>query len=160
MTEQLSALAILIRSGKGDEAVAAFYDQWKADKLVIDKWFAIQASALPPELALDKVKALSEHPDFDWKNPNRYRSLIGAFATNHAAFHGADGEGYKFVTDWLIKLDAVNPQTTARLCGVFETWKRYDDARQSLIKAQLQRIADKPDLSKDTSEIVGKILSA
>ena len=160
MTEQLSALAILIRSGKGDEAVAAFYDQWKADKLVIDKWFAIQAASLPPELALDKVKALSEHPDFDWKNPNRYRSLIGAFATNHAAFHGADGAGYEFVADWLIKLDAVNPQTTARLCGVFETWKRYDDARQGLIKAQLQRIADKPDLSKDTSEIVGKILSA
>lgn len=160
MTEQLSALAILIRAGKGDDATASFYDQWKADKLVIDKWFAIQASALPPEIALDKVQALSQHADFDWKNPNRYRALIGAFATNHAAFHGADGEGYKFVADWLIRLDPVNPQTAARLCGAFETWKRYDVTRQNLIKAQLQRIADKPDLSKDTSEIVGKILSA
>ncbi len=160
MTEQLSALATLIRAGKGDEAVAAFYDQWKTDKLVIDKWFAIQAASLPPEIAMEKVKALSEHPDFDWKNPNRYRSLIGAFATNHAAFHRADGEGYRFVADWLIRLDPVNPQTTARLCGVFETWKRYDDTRQKLIRAQLKRIADTPDLSKDAAEIVGKILSA
>ncbi len=160
MTEQLSALATLIRTGHATEATAAFYEQWHADKLVMDKWFAIQAAAAPPDAALDTVISLSSHVDFDWKNPNRYRSLIGAFATNHAEFHRADGRGYSFVADWLIELDRINPQTTARLCGVFETWKRYDENRQALIKTQLQRISDFPNLSKDTSEIVGKILAA
>ncbi|KAB7610523.1 aminopeptidase N [Amylibacter sp. SFDW26] len=160
MTEQLSALSILISAGHGADASAAFYDQWKDDKLVIDKWFATLASSAVPETALEKVTALSEHPEFTWTNPNRFRSLIGPFAMNPAAFHRADGKGYKFVADWLIKLDAKNPQTTARMCGLFETWRRYDDNRQALIKAQLERIAGAPNLSKDSSEIVGKILGA
>ena len=77
---------------------------------------------------------------------------------NPAAFHSADGKGYAFVADWLIKLDPINPQTTARMCGLFETWRRYDADRQDLIKAQLKRIADTPNLSKDSAEIVGRIL--
>lgn len=158
MTEQLSALSILIHSGHGSDATAAFYDQWKDDKLVIDKWFAIQAGSAAPDTALAQVSALANHPDFTWKNPNRFRSLIGPFAMNPAAFHRADGKGYAFVTDWLIKLDPMNPQTTARMCGLFETWKRYDANRQTLQKAQLTRIANTPNLSKDSSEIVGRIL--
>ncbi len=159
MTEQLSALSILIAAGHGKDASNTFYDQWKDDKLVIDKWFATQAGSATPETALKEVTALSEHPEFAWTNPNRFRSLIGPYAMNPAAFHRADGKGYAFVADWLIKLDSKNPQTTARMCGLFETWRRYDDNRQTLMKAQLERIANTPNLSKDSSEIVGKILS-
>jgi len=158
MTEQLSALAILIHAGHGDTATATFYDQWKDDRLVIDKWFAIQAGSTAPDIALAKVATLSGHPDFEWKNPNRFRSLIGPFAMNPAAFHRKNGKGYAFIADWLIKLDSVNPQTTARMCGLFETWRRYDPVRQALQKTQLERIAATPNLSKDSTEIIGKIL--
>jgi len=160
MTEQLSALSILITAGHGKKACVTFYEQWKDDKLVIDKWFATQAGSAAPEEALETVAALSEHPDFTWTNPNRFRSLIGPYAMNPAAFHRADGKGYAFVADWLIKLDAKNPQTTARMCGLFETWRRYDADRQALMKAQLERISNTANLSKDSSEIVGKILGA
>ncbi|MFK5998326.1 MAG: aminopeptidase N [Rhodobacterales bacterium] len=158
MTEQLSALAILIHAGQGDAAVQAFYDQWQHDRLVIDKWFAIQVGSAAPDAALARAVELSTHADFDWKNPNRFRSLIGPFAMNPAAFHARDGQGYAFVADWLIRLDPVNPQTTARMCGLFEAWRRYDADRQALQKAQLQRIAATPNLSKDSAEIVGRIL--
>ena len=160
MTESLSAMACLIHAGHGDAAVSTFYDRWKDDKLVIDKWFAIQPSAAPPEAALATAERLASHADFDWKNPNRFRSLIGPFAMNPAAFHQADGAGYTFVADWLIKLDGLNPQTTARMCGLFETWKRYDTHRQAKMLSQLNRIANKEGLSKDVAEIVGKILGA
>ncbi|MEM9271188.1 MAG: aminopeptidase N C-terminal domain-containing protein, partial [Pseudomonadota bacterium] len=114
-----------------------------------------------PATAVETVSALAEHPDFDWKNPNRFRSLVGAFASgNPAGFHRADGAGYAWLAEWLLKLDPVNPQTTARLAGLFETWRRYDNGRQSLILSQLQRIADVTDLSKDTREIVERILEA
>ncbi|GLQ34847.1 aminopeptidase N [Amylibacter marinus] len=159
MTEQFAALSILISAGKGADAIDAFYKQWKDEGLVLDKWFAIQAGTTPPEAALDVVRALGEHGDFNWKNPNRFRSLIGGFATAPASFHRADGRGYEFVADWLIKLDALNPQTTARMCGVFGTWKRYDKKRQTLISTQLRRIQKTPTLSKDTGEIIGKLLA-
>ena len=159
MTEQLSALAILISHGAGEEAIGAFYNQWKSDRLVIDKWFATQASLSGPSVAVDVARTLTKHPDFDWTNPNRYRSLIAGFAMmNPAGFHRADGAGYVFFADWLLKLDPLNAQTTARMCGGFETWRRYDDNRQALIRTQLERIAAAPNLSKDTGEIVGKIL--
>lgn len=161
MTEQLAALSNLISNGQGSQATQAFYDQWKHDRLVIDKWFTVQVSAAPPDTAVDVATALTKHPDFDWKNPNRYRSLIAGFAMmNPAGFHRKDGAGYAFFADWLIKLDPVNPQTTARMCGGFETWRRYDAHRQSLMRAQLSRIAALPNLSKDTSEITGKILGS
>lgn len=160
MTEQLTALSVLIGSGNGSEAVAAFFDQWKDDRLVIDKWFAIQASKTHPDRALAITDKLTEHPDFDWKNPNRFRSLISGFVLmNPAGFHRPDGAGYVFFADWLIKLDPVNPQTTARMCGGFESWRRYDSDRQAKMQAQLERIANTPGLSKDSSEIVGKILN-
>ena len=106
--------------------------------------------------ALATAKKLTEHADFNWQNPNRFRSLIGAFAMTHSAFHAPGG--YDFVADWLIKLDDKNPQTTARMCGVFETWKRYGKERQNDMRAAMKRIQNKPKLSKDTSEIIGKIL--
>ena len=155
MTDQLSALGSLIKWGMGQEAVGRFYEQWKDNKLVMDKWFSIQM-AVGGSDALATAKKLTEHADFNWQNPNRFRSLIGAFAMTHSAFHAPGG--YDFVADWLIKLDDKNPQTTARMCGVFETWKRYGKERQNDMRAAMKRIQNKPKLSKDTSEIIGKIL--
>ncbi|MDB0015701.1 aminopeptidase N C-terminal domain-containing protein, partial [Amylibacter sp.] len=134
------------------------YNQWRSDSLVIDKWFAIQITSAPPKKALEIAKKLSSHVDFNWKNPNRFRSLIGSFAMMPCSFHMADGSGYEFVANWLIKLDKVNPQTAARMCGVFETWKRYDKKRQILMTTQLRKIQTSNGLSKDAAEIVNKIL--
>lgn len=159
MTQKLSSLAVLIRSGKGKDAIQSFYKQWSNDALVLNKWFAIQVISAKPEEALETAISLSKHKDFTWKNPNRFRALIASFVSNSAAFHATDGQGYVFVADWLIKLDAQNPQTTARMCTLFQTWKRYDKKRQTLMTGQLNKIANTPNLSKDTAEIITKILS-
>ncbi len=160
MTEQLSALGALVAAGQADEALAAFYDQWKHEKLVIDKWFMVQAISTPPEHAVEVVQNLSKHIDFEWKNPNRFRSLIGVFAGgNPAGFHNESGAGYEFVADWIITLDPHNPQTTAGMCTVFSSMGQYDAARQAKMKAALQRVQETDGLSKNASEIVGRILS-
>ena len=127
---------------------------------MIDKWFSVQAALAPPGAAAGDATTLSGHADFDWKNPNRFRALIGALAGNAAGFHAADGAGYALVVDWLIRLDPVNPQTTARMITVFETWRRYDENRQTAIRAALRRIAETPGLSRDTGEMVQRILAA
>ena len=158
MTEQLGALGCLLDIGKGVDETALFYTQWAADRLVIDKWFAMQVSHATPGKAAQITAALTEHPDFDWKNPNRFRSVLGVLSTNAAGFHDPSGAGYELLADWLIKLDPLNPQTTARLSGAFETWRRYDADRQGQIRAQLQRIATTPNLSRDTSEMTARIL--
>ncbi len=158
MTLQLTALSCLLRAGKGEAELSAFYDQWKHDRLVVDKWFGLQVSMAAPQRTVEAARTLTEHPDFNWKNPNRFRALMGSLAMNHAGFHQADGAGYALLADWLIRLDPVNPQTTARMCSAFQTWKRYDADRQALMSAQLRRIADTPDLSRDTTEMVSRIL--
>ncbi|RBW61021.1 aminopeptidase N [Ruegeria sp. A3M17] len=160
MTQQLSALSCLLRASKGEAELSAFYEQWQHDRLVMDKWFALQVGMASPEATADIARTLTEHADFNWKNPNRFRAVMGALAMNHAGFHRADGAGYALLADWLIKLDPVNPQTTARMCSAFQTWKRYDADRQDLIRAQLTRIAETPDLSRDTTEMVSRILNA
>ena len=160
MTQQLSALANLIRAGKGSKAVQAFEAQWKDDRLVMDKWFGLQVMEADPEEAHEVVETLTKHADFNWKNPNRFRSVLGAFATHHAGFHHASGAGYRLLADWLIKLDPLNPQTTARMCSAFQTWKRYDADRQALIKTELDRILAQPDLSRDTTEMLTRIRGA
>ena len=161
MTQAMQALGLLVRSGNAGSALADFHARWKTDPLVLDKWFSVQAALTPPEQAVETVQALTGHADFDWKNPNRLRSVVGSFAMgNMAGFHRADGAGYRFLADWLIRLDPVNPQTTARLAGAFETWRQFDENRQALMLTQLQRIADLDGLSRDTTEIVGRILDA
>jgi aminopeptidase N len=157
MTQQLAALGALLRAGAGDAALSAFERQWAHDRLVMDKWFGLQVLESNPQDALSCVQALARHPDFNWKNPNRFRAVMGSFAANHAGFHRADGAGYACLADWLIRLDPVNPQTTARMCSAFQTWKRYDADRQRLIAAQLDRILATPDLSRDTFEMIGRI---
>ncbi|MBY6119944.1 aminopeptidase N [Mameliella alba] len=160
MTLQLSALAQIIRVGEDAEALAAFEDQWRHDRLVMDKWFGLQVGATAPENVVPRAEALTRHADFDWKNPNRFRAVMGALAMNHAGFHRKDGSGYRLLTDWLIKLDDLNPQTTARMTSAFQTWKRYDAERQALMQAELERLQTKPKLSRDTGEMVARILGA
>lgn len=160
MTEQLAAFSALLAIGKGTNATSAFYEQWSGDRLVMDKWFALQISLAAPNKAVRACKALAAHPDFDWKNPNRFRATLGALAMNTAGFHTASGEGYEFLADWLIRLDPLNPQTAARMSSAFDSWRRYDANRQRLIKMELDRIAATPGLSRDVTEMVGRILAA
>ncbi|MGE4326184.1 MAG: aminopeptidase N [Pseudodonghicola sp.] len=160
MTLALTALSCLLQAGQGEAELAAFYDRWKDDRLVIDKWFMLQIAEATPERAVSVAQALTEHPDFNWKNPNRFRALFGALTANHAGFHDATGAGYQLLADWLIRLDPLNPQTTARMCTAFQTWKRYDPARQAKIAVELDRIAATPDLSRDTSEMISRIRGA
>ncbi|SPF80596.1 aminopeptidase N [Pseudoprimorskyibacter insulae] len=159
MTLQLSALTCLVRSGNDEEALSSFAAQWKDDRLVMDKWFGMQIAATLPDRAADRAKALTEHPAFDWKNPNRFRAVFGSLSMNHAGFHRADGASYDLLADWLITLDDKNPQTTARMCSAFQTWKRYDAGRKAKMQAALERIQGKDGLSRDTAEMVGRILS-
>ncbi|MBL4808058.1 MAG: aminopeptidase N [Rhodobacteraceae bacterium] len=159
MTEKFGALALLVGAGQAETALTDFYDQWHHEKLVLDKWFSVQAMGTPPENAVETVRTLTQHADFDWKNPNRFRSLIGVFAgANPAGFHEDGGAGYELFADWLIKLDPVNPQIAARMSTALESWRRYGPDRQTQMKAALQRVLDTPNLSKNTSEIVSRIL--
>jgi aminopeptidase N len=160
MTLQLSALSCLLRQNVGDAALQAFYDQWKHDRLVIDKWFGLQVSCAAPEDAADVAARLTQHPDFDPKNPNRFRATLGALAMHHAGFHHVSGKGYTLLADWLITLDPINPQTTARMCSAFQTWTRYDAARKAMIKTELDRILAQPNLSRDTTEMLTRIIAA
>ncbi|WP_187428722.1 Aminopeptidase N [Roseobacter fucihabitans] len=157
MTQQLAALAVLLRANAGKDALQSFETQWKSDRLVMDKWFGLQVMQAAPADVAETAQALTQHPDFNWKNPNRFRAVFGSLAAHHAGLNSADGAGYKLLADWLIKLDPVNPQTTARMCAAFQTWRRYDAERQALCATQLDRILAVPDLSRDTSEMLERI---
>jgi aminopeptidase N len=158
MTESIGALGCLLDAGTGKAELAAFHDRWHANRLVIDKWFALQVTNGDPALAAATAARLAKHADFDWKNPNRFRSLIAGLSLNHAGFHAKGGSGYRFVADWLIRLDPVNPQITARMSTAFEAWARYDPVRQGLIRDELTRIRDTRGLSRDTGEMVRRML--
>ncbi|OZA07217.1 MAG: hypothetical protein B7Y02_14340 [Rhodobacterales bacterium 17-64-5] len=158
MTEEVGTLAILLENGAGQAEVARFEQRWRGERLVMDKWFGLQILCAAPDQAAGVTEALTRHPLFDWKNPNRFRSVIGALSGNHAGFHHASGQGYRLLADWLIRLDPLNPQTAARMSTAFETWGRYDAARQGLIRAELARIAATPGLSRDLGEMAGRML--
>lgn len=162
MTDQFAALRALVHSQSeegqvlAENALASFYEQWQHEALVVDQWFAVQASRPQPD-ALNKVQHLMQHDAFSIKNPNKVRSVIGVFCgQNHINFHRPDGAGYEFLADQVISLDKLNPQIAARLLTPLTRWKKYDSARQALMQAQLQRIKSSPDLSKDTFEVVEK----
>jgi aminopeptidase N len=158
MTQQLTALSCLMARQIGDAESRAFHDQWRHDRLVMDKWFALTVAHARPEDAAARATELAAHPDFNIRNPNRFRAVFGALAGHAAGFHHASGAGYATMADWLIRLDRINPQTTARMCAAFETWRRYDPARQAHARAALERILATPDLSRDTTEMVSRIL--
>ena len=159
MTESFGSLAILLDIGAGEAELADFAAKWQRDRLVLDKWFAVQVAAAAPEKVAEVVRRLTARPDFDWKNPNRFRAVIGALSGNHAGFHHADGEGYALLADWLIKLDPLNPQTASRMSTAFESWPRYDADRQAMMRGALQRIMATTGLSRDLSEMVGRMLA-
>jgi aminopeptidase N len=159
MTESFGALAILLENGLGAAELAAFEARWKGDRLVMDKWFAVQVSLSAPDAVAETVNRLTARADFDMKNPNRFRAVLGALSGNHAGFHHESGSGYRLIADWLIRLDALNPQTAARMSTAFETWPRYDADRQGMIRAELTRILAAPGLSGDLSEMVGRMLN-
>ncbi|MGB5265529.1 MAG: aminopeptidase N [Polyangiales bacterium] len=156
MTDYEAAFSTLIDldSAETDHAIADFYDRWRDEPLVLDKWFRMQAMSSSPA-AFDRVVALSSHPDFKLANPNRARSLLFAFASgNPVAFHRPDGEAYRFVADQVLALDAINPQVASRIVSTFNQWKRFEPGRAALMKAELERIARQPGISKDVLEIV------
>ncbi len=157
MTEEMGALVCLLDVGQGQEQLARFAKRWGHDRNVMDKWFAVQIGMAAPARAVDVTRTLTAHPDFDWKNPNRFRSVIGALSANHAGFHDGSGLGYRLVADWLLRLDPLNPQTAARMSTAFETWRRYDADRQDLIRAELSRILATPGLSRDLTEMAGRM---
>jgi len=160
MTDQMAAFKSLVHheTAGADEVLDGFYQQWQQDNLVMDKWFSVQAT-IPRSTSLARVKKLFDHDDFDIKNPNRVRSLLGAFcAANPLCFHDVGGSGYELLGRNIEIIDAINPQIASRLCVPLTRWKRYSEVRQTLMKAQLQRLISLPDLSNDVSELVEKSL--
>ena len=160
MTEEFGALAILAQMDETAKAraVEQFYQKWSTDTLVLDKWFAVQATSPLPD-TLDRITELLEHPAFSMKNPNKVRSLINMFAMqNPRHFHKIDGSGYAWVEKALIELDAINPQITARLASCFNQWKKYDAVRKDLMEQTLKRILNHDGLSENVYEIVSRAL--
>ena len=161
MTDQISALSAL--SGRADckeraEAIDMFYEQWKHDPLIMNKWLGLQAGASLPN-NVENVKRLVDHPAFDIKNPNKVYSLVGGFVGGTPInFHAADGSGYEFLGDIVLKIDKLNGGVAARMVGGFTRWRKYDEKRQEMMKAQLERIVKTEGLSENVFEIVSKSL--
>jgi aminopeptidase N len=161
MTDRLGALTLLAHRGvAGSQALAdAFYRRYRGDALVVDKWLALQASNPQPG-TLERVERLTEHAAFNWRNPNKVRALVGAFARlNRVGFHAIDGAGYRFVGAAVLKLDPLNPQIAARLATAFSGWRRLEPVRRGLMRTELERLAAAPRLSPDVGEIVSRALA-
>ena len=159
MTLREGALAALVNSDAPERegALSAFYDRWRDNPLVLDKWFTIQALSTRDD-TVDRVTELTRHPDFTLANPNRVRSLIGAFAANQRALHHESGRGYRLIADTLLAADRINPQVAARLVPPLGRWRRFDEKRAALMRAELERIVATPGLSKDVFEQASKSL--
>ncbi len=160
MTDTLAALTNLAdtASPAREEALATFYARWQNTPLVLDKWFAVQARSAAPD-TLARVQALTTHDKFDMRNPNRVRALIGSFTGNAAKFHDTSGAGYNLLADMVLRLDPANPQIAARLLTALGTWRRFDAARQSLMRAALERILARENLSHNSYEMASKALA-
>jgi aminopeptidase N len=161
MTDSFGALSAIVhlKSPVREEMLQDFYGRWKTDALVIDKWFQVQSGSQHPEV-LQHVKELLAHPDFDMHNPNRVYSVFRQFAkSNPHGFHHASGEGYALVADYVLRIDASNPQVAAVMVTALSRFRKFDAARQALIRKQLERIAAKDGLSRDVFEIVSKSLA-
>jgi aminopeptidase N len=162
MTDRLAALAQLTHTygSARDDALSHFYEQHKDDPLVLDKWFAVQALSRRDDV-FDHLDALLEHEAFDLENPNKVRALIASFAAhNIVRFHDADGRGYRFLAERIQAIDGFNPQIAARLITPLARFKRYDAARQALMKEQLEHIVGRDGVSKDVYEIATKALAS
>lgn len=162
MTDVIAALSCIAHSDLPERRaiLADFAERWKDDPLVMDKWFSVQAMSRRED-TLPGIQVLLSHPAFSMENPNKVRSLIGAFAAgNPLRFHAADGSGYTFLVDKVLELDGINPQIAARLLRNLSRWRRLDAARQALVRQQLERVLEQPGLSRDLHEVAAKLLES
>jgi aminopeptidase N len=160
MTDALAALSMLANCDCPERmrALDAFYNKWKNEPLVVDKWLAVQSTTRLPS-ALADVKRLMTHPAFNIRNPNKVYALIGGYRSNQVRFHAADGSGYAFLADQVIALDAINPQVAARMARGFDRWKKFDAGRQAHARAALERVRGTSSLSKGVLEIATRALA-
>jgi aminopeptidase N len=160
MTDRMGALTALINTDapERDACLADFHERFAGNNDVIDKWFTVQALAQRPD-TLAQVQALLKHPDFTVSNPNRLRSLVGAFAANQRQFHAEGGAGYALLADQLLAVDRINPQSAARLAVPLGRWRRFDATRSALMRAQLERIVAAQGVSKDVLEMASRSLA-
>jgi aminopeptidase N len=159
MTDSYAALSVLANTASParELALAAFYERWRDEALVVDKWLSVQAMSRQTDTPA-RVRALLQHPGFDIRNPNKVYALVRAFcAANPRHFHAADGTGYRFGADLVLQLDTLNPQVASRVARCFDRWRRYDEVRQGLARTQLEHIKAKAQ-SPDVLEVVGKSL--
>ena len=159
MTDTISSLSLICDLDPESEnwALNQFYNKWKSEPSVIDKWFSIQAGTRSPD-TLDKVRSLTTHEAFDYTNPNKVYSLIRRFGSNHRQFHAADGSGYEFMAKQILHMDKINPQVAARLSRTFDRCPRFDKDRWRIAQSVLRKINATTSLSNDTKEIVSKTL--
>ena len=161
MTDEMAALRAIVNSGDWDKAQKAldtFYDRWKHDALVVNQWFMVQCGSSVMG-TVEHVEALLKHEAFDWRNPNKVRSVIGAFANQALChFHSSDGLGYRLLADAVIRLNASNPQIAARMVTPLTRWKRIVEPHSAMMRSELERIM-RQDLSKDVYEVVSKSLA-
>src|SRR5260221_3297840 len=161
MTDSMAALSALVNAEGGDreDALQKFYEKWKDEPLVLDKWFAVQATSRLPD-TLSVVKSLMRHPAFTLKNTNRVRSVVSSFChANQVHFHAADVSGYAFAPDQIVAIDPLIPQVCARLARSFDRWRKFDAARRAHAQSALERVRDTASLSKDTLEVVTRALA-
>ena len=160
MTDRQGALGTLVNilAPEREVALSGFYERYRHNGLVLDKWFTAQALSTRQD-AVEAVERLARHPDFTLTNPNRLRSLVGAFAANQRGFHHAGGRGYRFLADMIIAVDKLNPQTAAKLVPPLGRWRRFDAARAALMKSELERIVGTQGVSKEVFEQASKSLA-
>ncbi|MBL4607904.1 MAG: aminopeptidase N C-terminal domain-containing protein [Pseudomonadales bacterium] len=160
MTDVAAALRAIVHNGapQSEVTLQEFYNRWKHEPLVVDQWFAIQASS-PLENCLSEVKRLMEHPLFELTNPNKVRALIATFCSaNLVNFHNPDGSGYEFLSEMVLKLDPINPQIAARIVNPLSRWRQQDEVRSKLMVVALKKIKSEPSLSNDLYEMVSRSL--
>ena len=161
MTDRQGALGILANSDapERETALAAFYERYRGDALVIDKWFTDPGAVDPRRHAAGGVATCSAIPISRSANPNRLRSLVGAFGANQRALHRRGGRGYRFLADAILAVDKLNPQNAAKLVPPLGRWRRFGEDRGAMMRAELERILATPGLSKDVFEQVSKSLA-
>ncbi len=161
MTDVAAAASILAQSASEarDDVLERFYDRWRTNALVVNKWLAWRALR-PDGEALNDVRSLLEHPAYDEGTPNKVRALVGTFANlNLSNFHAVDGSGYNFLADQLIRIDGRNPQLAARLAGAFEVWRRLESGRRSIARHALRRVANAEKTSMNLKEMAARLLA-
>lgn len=160
LTDRLAALAILANANDDyvyNKAINNFYDNWKSEELVIDKWLAVQASSERKD-TLDRIKRLMKHPAFDIRTPNKVYALFNAFSSNSLVFHASDGSGYDLYANFILKEDKINPPAAAILVKVFENWEKFELKAKQSMQDVLKRIKAQSKLSDNVNEVVGKML--